>query len=266
MACESRARQMALAAGLAGIPATSSRKGFYIALTAGTILGSLLLRRWLTRERKTSLTTAGQAGTVPTLTGRLRLDPIPADKLDNQQCASCRSSAQDKRGLWYAHRGSTYCQDCAPEAARKSGFSLTVPSQKSFTPGSFNPSRTRPVAVKLKPGQIRVGPTQVEGYAVLRASNGQETGLTITPAFKIDSSGQVQVNQKSWFVNYSRVGQPVGGPFKTLREAQGLTSELARLDWNRPIEQFDDFDVRYIVTLARQYREELDFRDYVYTE
>ena len=75
--------------------------------------------------------------------------------------------------------------------------------------------------------------TQVEGYTVLRACDRQETGLTITPAFKIEGNGQVQVNRKSWFVNYSRVGQPVGGPFRTRQEAEGLASELARFDWNR---------------------------------
>ena len=106
----------------------------------------------------------------------------------------------------------------------------------------------------LKPGQVRVGPTEVEGYTVLRAHDRRETGLIITPAFKVDSSGQVQVNKTSWFVNYSKVGQPVGGPFRTLQQAEGLASELARLGWNRAIEEFSDEEIRGLVRLANNYR------------
>ena len=171
--------------------------------------------------------------------------------------------AQDKRGLWYAIRASTYCQDCASAAAREGGFSLGVRSTSMNSGVVFNPDDTPSVAVKLKPGQVRVGVTQVEGYTVLRARDRQETGLTITPAVKIDGNGQVQVNKNSWFVNYDRVGQPVGGPFKSLGEAQGLASELARYDWNRAIEEFSDEEIRGSVRLANNYRENLAFKKYM---
>lgn len=98
---------------------------------------------------------------------------------------------------------------------------------------------------------------------VLRAGDGKETGLTITPSFKIDSSGQVQVNRKSWFVNYSRVGQPVGGPYQSVKEAEGLASELAQFDWTKPIERFSDDEIRGVVWVANEYREDLKFKAYL---
>ena len=118
------------------------------------------------------------------------------------------------------------------------------------------------VAVKFKPERVRAGMTQVEGYTVLRARDRQETGLTIPPAVKIDGNGQVQLNQASWFVNYDRVCQPVGGPFRTRQEAEGLASELARFDWNRAIEEFSDEEIRGSVRLANNYRAGLEFKYY----
>lgn len=260
MACESRSRQLALVSTAAGIPATASRRGFYAALAAGTALGALLLGRWLARPKKSP---SNQSGSVPTLTGQLHLDPIPAGQLNDQQCSGCRTTARDKRGLWYAIRGSTYCQDCASTAAREGGFSLGVRSASIKSGVVFNPDDTPSVAIKLKPGRVRVGVAQVEGYTVLRARDRRETGLTITSAVKIDGNGQVQVNKNSWFVNYDRVGQPVGGPFRTRQEAEGLASELARLDWNRAIEEFSDEEIRGSVRLANNYRENLTFKKYM---
>jgi hypothetical protein len=260
MACESRSRQLALISTAAGIPAPASRRGFYAALAGGTTLGALLLGRWLARPKKPP---SNQRGSVPTLAGQLQLDPIPADQLKDQQCSNCRSMAQDKRGLWYAIRGSTYCPDCAPAAAHQGGFSLGVRSASMKSGVVFNPDGTPSVAVKLKPGRVKVGVAQVEGYTVLRARDRQETGLTITPAVKIDGNGQVRLNKASWFVNYDRVGQPVGGPFQSLPEAQGLAAELARFDWNRAIEEFSDEDIRGSVRLANIYRENLEFGKYM---
>ena len=260
MACESRSRQLALVSTAAGIPAPASRRGFYAALAAGTTLGALLLGRWLARPKKSP---SNQRGSVPTLAGQLQLDPIPAGQLNDQQCSGCRSTAQDKRGLWYAIRGSSYCQDCAPAAARQGGFSLGMRPTSMKSGVVFNPDDTSSVAVKLKPGQVRVGVAQIEGYTVLRARDRQETGLTITPAVKIDGSGQVQVNKNSWFVNYDRVGQPVGGPFRTRQAAEGLASELARFDWTRAIEEFSDEEIRGSVRLANIYREGLESNQYL---
>jgi len=260
MACESRSKQLALVSTRAGIPATASRRGFYAALAAGTALGALLLGRWLTRPKKSP---SNQPGSVPTLVGQLELYPIPAGQLNDQQCSGCRSTAQDKRGLWYAIQGSTYCQDCAPAAARQGGFSLGVRPASMKSGIVFNTDDTSSVAVKLRPGRVKVGVTQLEGYTVLRARDRQETGLTITPAFKIDGNGQMQLNKKSWFVNYNRVGQPVGGPLQSLPEAQGLASKLARFDWNRAIEEFSDEEIRGLVRLANDYRENLAFKNYM---
>jgi hypothetical protein len=260
MACESRSKQLALISTRAGIPATASRRGFYAALAAGTALGALLLRRWLTRPKKAP---SSQLGSISTLAGQLELYPIPAGQLNDQQCSSCRSTAQDKRGLWYAIRGSTYCQDCAPAAAHQGGFSLGVRPASMKSGVAFNMDDPASVAVKLRPGRVRVGVTQLEGYTVLRARDRQETGLTITPAFKIDGNGQVQLNKKSWFVNYDRIGQSVGGPFRTRQEAEGLASELARFDWNRAIEEFSDEEIRGLVRLANDYRENLTFKNYM---
>lgn len=45
--------------------------------------------------------------------------------------------------------------------------------------------------------RTRVGVAQVEGYAVLRARDRQETGLTITPAVKIDGNGSAPPGEQS---------------------------------------------------------------------
>ena len=125
----------------------------------------------------------------------------------------------------------------------------------------FNPDNTPSVAIKLKPGRVRVGVAQVEGYTVLRARDRQETGLTITPAVKIDGNGQVELNKNSWFVNYDRVGQPVGGPFRTRQEAEGLASELARFDWNRAIEEFSDEEIRGVGQISQQLSRKPDLQE-----
>jgi len=64
-------------------------------------------------------------------------------------------------------------------------------------------------------------------------------------------------------VNYDRVGQPVGGPFRTRQEAEGLAVELARFDWTRAIEEFSDEEIRGSVRLANSYRENLTFKKYM---
>ncbi len=57
-------------------------------------------------------------------------------------------------------------------------------------------------------------------------------------------------------------GQPVGGPFRTRQEVEGLTSELARFDWNRAIEEFSDEEIRGSVRLANNDWAGLEFKYY----
>jgi hypothetical protein len=109
---------------------------------------------------------------------------------------------------------------------------------------------------------VKVGPVEnVEGYAVWTGQ--KDTGLTLVPEIKLEASGQAQVNKSRWFVNYDRAGKPVAGPYRSVSEARGMASLLAHFDWTRGVENFEDEEIRAVTRMAREYREDLDFKEHI---
>lgn len=268
MSCETSMRQIALVAVQGGgIPANSSKKGFFVGATlAGTLLGGLLFsyqrRRRQGRARSAAKTTLAPPARLPILSGPERVEPIPLNELREQPCAQCRNSSQYKPGPWYRLQGQTYCQDCAQDKARQAGVSLVPPPATAastiLSPKSFHPKAYLPKRTTLEPKSIKVGPLDnLEGYAVL--ARGQKTGLSLTPEVRVEAGGQVRINKGRWFVNYDQAGKAIAGPFESVKQAQGMASLLANLNWNRHVEEIPEEDVRIASAMGREYREELGF-------
>ena len=97
-------------------------------------------------------------------------------------------------------------------------------------------------------------------------ARGQDTGLSLTPEVKVEAGGQVRINRDRWFVNYNQAGKAIAGPFESVKQAQGMASLLANLNWTRRVEEIPEQDVKTAAELARWYRKELGFKNIVYTE
>lgn len=271
MSCETGMRQMALVAVQGGgIPANSSKKGFFVGATlAGTLLGGLLFsyqRRRQGQTRSATKTTSAPPARLPILSGPERVEPIPPNELSGQSCAQCQNSPQHRPGPWYRLQGQTYCQDCAQDQARQAGVNLMPPPAMAastiISPNSFRPKAYLSRRTTLKPKSIKVGLIDnLEGYAVL--VKGQDTGLSLTPEVKVEAGGQVRINKARWFVNYDQAGKAIAGPFESVKQAQDMASLLANIDWTRSVEEVPQEDVKTAAEISRIYREELGFKKYL---
>ena len=133
------------------------------------------------------------------------------------------------------------------------------PRSETITIRSLKP---QPVPIQLKQRQLRLGLTEVEGYAVADRQ-GKEMGLTISPAIQVNEQGGVGSSKRQWYVNYDRVEKPIAGPYQSLDEAEGMASQLARLDWRRSMDRFSDAEIRWVAGCIRDYRQNLNFREYM---
>jgi hypothetical protein len=249
LSCDQGVRAGALASARNGIAALAGKKAFYLGLAlAGTLLGGGL---WLTRRRPAPAPTSPPV-VPPPLPGQERIEPLPPDRRRGQSCADCH--AQSKPGLWYEVRGRAYCQDCAPGAAKTAGVTLTTPAPVfSKTAIPHLPPGKR---VNLKPKLVPVGPLNLEGYAVL--AEGQETGLSLVPEFKVVEGGELKVNRARWFVHYDRAGRAIAGPFESVNQAKGMAALMAHLDWTQAVENFSDEDIQRAVQWGNRYRENIE--------
>lgn len=262
MSCDNGQKRAAEAATRSGIAASVSKKAFYLGAAAvGTVLGGLLLSRYFSRRQQAfpSPIKSIAPKQMKPLAAPERIEPISAEKLQGQHCAKCKTLAQGK-GAWYNLGGRVYCQECAQGQAGKAGVSLARPALARNEAAVKYPQTGRQTT--LKPRMVKVGPVEnVEGYAVWTGQ--KDTGLTLVPEVKLEASGQAQINKSRWFVNYDRAGKPVAGPYRSVSEARGMASLLAHFDWTRGVENFADEEIRAVTRMAREYREDLDFRQYM---
>lgn len=261
----------------AGIVKLASHKGFYVGAAAvgGTAVGGFFLHRRFQQHRQvytTSPTTDTPSLRQPIthlkptiLRGTERVEPTPRDQLlADTRCAGCTASPQAKQGLWYNICGKSYCQDCAPGAASKTGASLRVPEIPTNSSTATMPTFKAAPAynVSLKPQAIKLGPLEsIEGYAV--TANGKEIGLTVTPAYRVDEKGAARVDKTRWFINYAKAGKAMAGPYSSVNEARRMAALLSGFDWNQSPEQFSDRDYREIARIINGYREDLSFEQYM---
>ncbi len=253
MACEGATRRLAAAARLGGIAALAGKKAYY----AGARLAALGLWRPFRHWRRAS---AGEkpSAPLPVLVTQVRVEPIPTGELPSgQSCAGCRAGIGQKQSLWYRLNGQLYCQDCAPAAARQVGATLVGPAAPAGVM-SGDISRLPPARpAVLRPARLKVGLVEnVAGYAV--SVYGRDTGLSLVPEVKVEQ-GQVSIDQTRWFVLYNQAGLPIGGPFASIKAAQGLASLLVNFEWNKSVEGFDDGELQKIVAIGNRFRENIEF-------
>ena len=260
MSCTQNSRSVAAAAARTGISGAVSKRAFY--LGAAGLLGGLVLARFFRQQYRlvSALASvrrpagAGRPGRVQVLAGQARVDPLAPASLTSRHCSGCQAVAEHKSGLWYSIDGQPYCQDCAPGRAKKAGVSLTVPAPAPLPASSAAKQLSAGRRIRLKPGWVSIGAIKnLDGYNVL-LSNGERTGLTISPGFKVEQDGQVTITQDRWFVNYDRAGKPLAGPYDNLNQARGMAALLAHLDWNRPRQEFTVAEVRLVTALENSYR------------
>ncbi len=260
MSCNTSSNKAASAVTRSGINQSASKKAFYLGtVMAGVLLSGLLLSRRFSRRQQDfappSPPLTGPERVKP-LAALERIEPVTADKLPGQRCAGCKTSVQGN-GAWYKLGGRVYCQECAGGQANKAGVTLTRPAASRHETTIKYSHTGRPTS--LKPRLVKVGPLEnVEGYAVWTGK--RDTGLTLVPEVKLEANGQAKVNKSRWFVNYDRAGKSVAGPYNSVSEARGMASLLAHFDWTRPVEQFQDEEIRSVTCMTREYREDLEFK------
>ncbi len=196
---------------------------------------------------------------LPRLSARTQLKPT-RDIRSTDRCVSCRATGQGKSGGgWYVINGRTYCQDCAPGAAREANIDLIAPPQPVPTPPTtvaattaatdpeILPLKNR-IRTKMAPGQVKIqmglDPDQKPVYYpangfLLSRTSGKPTGLAITPVLRTEEqpNGDVTVyeDKTRWYLTHLASGTTLGPqPYASLEDAQGIAEILAQIDWTLP--------------------------------
>ncbi len=247
----------------AGISQLSGKRAYYAGLALGGagLAGAgvvALSRRWKAAGRPAKSTRIINYRQIPQLPARTKIKPTPP--LKGERCTGCRTPSQTKPGLWYRVNNRPYCQDCAPDAARKADVDLVLPAAKparreKTAPNSITPaSGRRPFGSSAEPypperkvdsqllqSRIRVrrpdGRSHIveNSLAVLRR-NGLDTGLAISPAIQPNGRGGLREDTSRWFVTHVQTGLELAGPYAHPAEAQMLASVMAQADWTQPAE------------------------------
>ncbi len=228
---------------------------------------------------------------VPSLPVRTRLEPVRPGAVGGQRCAGCRSSAESKPGAWYQINGRTYCQDCAPTAARAADVDLVTPvparSRSDRLPtwqeavglvAPEKPQKTLSVAkrvnVRLSPARVRVfggydtgQPVYIEarqGFVALRsdyhsAGGFSDTGLAVVPDLVPDRWGTgIREDTSRWYLVHIQSGKPIpGAVYGALDQAEMLAGLLAQVDFNRAEGQIGKQEVELINNTIAQYNQAL---------
>lgn len=210
--------------------------------------------------------------------------------ISGERCASCRTPAGSKPGAWYNVNGRPYCPDCASDAAGKAGIDLVASKTPEFAttlPAANSQSADRttaagtPVAtiarsqpqylpverrVQTRLTQSRVGVYTgqdqqgqpagfaVNGYVIMR-SNGDDTGLALTPALKMSGQGEVTEDINRWWVTHIPSGKhiPGAGPYERPEEGELLASLLAQMDWTRDEGELSTDEIRQVGATVTAY-------------
>jgi hypothetical protein len=282
MSCENNSSLVArLACRIgAGIAQLSGRRAYYAGLAGAGLAGAGMIA--LARQR------AGAGGgtplirnwrDVPELPARAKIEPVPQRSLEDERCAGCRAPAADKGGLWYRVNGRAYCQDCAPDQARKTGADLVLPGPAAFSPifsigegagKTLSPAAKSPVAkspsakspggeplpgdkarpVVLVENPIRVTlkgedpPVQVvaPGYVVLRKYGKEDRGGTVGKATGLaitPAIAEAGVDTNNWYLTHVLSGIAMAGPYKDPATAAKLAAILAQRDFDRSLEDIE---------------------------
>lgn len=282
MSCEAGSNKTAIFSRLSGgIARLAGKRGFYAGLALGGagLLGAgvVALRRRQRPARPASgplpelprLGSGGGLKPLPRLPARTRLGPARVSGAE--RCATCGSRAETKPGPWYRINGRSYCQDCAPEAARQADVDLVAPAPPEtvgertaalpdwravvgmgtaapelphLSPEKRKNTQLRASRVRVYAGQDGAGqPVYVEvsgGFVVVapdrhNADGVVDTGLAVVPGLKPDPSGGGIIEDTSeWYLVHIPSGKTIPeARYGRLEQASLLAGILAQLDWTR---------------------------------
>ncbi|GIK38114.1 MAG: hypothetical protein BroJett011_19470 [Chloroflexota bacterium] len=132
---------------------------------------------------------------------------------------------------------------------------IPVVSTSLRQPDVLNPDRM--VKTKLMPASIKIcigkdvsGPVYVianDGYVVLRAGDGGDTGMAITPTLILPAKpgDDLSVDLTQWNLTHINSGTVITGKaYETIEEAQMLASILAQLDWTKEEYEISTEEIR----------------------
>lgn len=299
MACD---RGVGLVSRLAGraaaIAVHANKRGFYagVAVSAGAALGvgaAALARHMRRAGQQQSIPPPAPLPKLPQLAGRPRVQ-AQANSGSGERCARCGATGASKKGGWYRIETRSYCQDCAPAAARQAGVELAAartttttaasiggPAQtvntlsgsgSSRAPGYLPPEKRLPVRLQPAPIRLNVGQrpdgqpawyTVQQGHVVLRL-DGRDTGLALTPAVQIgqlqaDGTQAVREDTGQWLITHIPSGRSLGNrAFGNLETARVLAGILAQVDWTRAERQITDREVSQVTQTFDYYSQALE--------
>ncbi len=286
----------------AAVSPLANKRGFYAGAAIGSgsgLLGvGILAAQYLCRRRtnnrepggtlRTALTPGPVGQQLPRLPARTQLKPL-SNTRSTDRCISCQATAQAKSGGgWYSVNGRTYCQDCAPGAAREANIDLVAPlpppalsaatTYAATAAGAANPellqlkkrvrTRAEPGQVKVQMGVDKAGKSvhyAVKGLLLDRASHkasrkSMPTGLALTPALqtKTQANGDVEVQEDRtrWYLTHVGSGVRLGPqPYARVEDAQGIAEILAQINWHRPRDRIPQQDQQRALATILLYNE-----------
>jgi len=185
MSCEAGANRIARWASQlgAGIAQLANKRAFYagVGLGGAGLLGAGLIalarrqsaRRQIAgrRNKKEQRSKESQEQVtmrpIPQLPTRTKIGPT-SYLSSSDRCVGCQTPGTGKQGAWYSINGRTYCQDCAPEAARQANVDLVAPERE----GAGSPARESAISLATaRPSGERVRiPVRREGSVSSRLS------------------------------------------------------------------------------------------------
>ena len=276
---------------MAALSFLTSQRG-YVAGIAMALSGAGLLARARRQARPRSPQSL-IARPVPHLPSRPQLRPSTTMS-ESERCVGCQTTVRAKPGAWYSLNGRSYCEDCAPKAARTAGVDLVgvkpmpsagqsyvvdngrssdqpiLASSNETAPPHLPPerrieTRLEPTRVKLTVGQSPDGQAAqfvVENGYVLLQRNGWDTGLAVTPALKLGSlrngTQAVEEDTSLWWLTHIASGRTLGSqPYERIEEAQLIGSVLAQLDWTRTEQEIPLRDISRAQATIEQFNRAL---------
>lgn len=203
----------------------------------------------------------------------------PSSPPPEQTCPACNAGS-DKPGPWYAINGRHHCADCAPEAARKAGFRLTLPAPREIkaegktgveetvtTEGAVTTTRRRipardatprrtdevwltqqPLDVHIFQGDGTPGIVRLDenAFAVMRGN--EETGLGVA---------RDPAKNGGWSVVHVDTGMALAGDMDNVYEAEGLAQLLAPINWNQPFDEMPRAELKTAGKIIGKYQTQM---------
>lgn len=145
-------------------------------------------------------------------------------------------------------------------------ISTSLPQPDVLHPERMVKTRLIPAPIKICIGKDAGGPVYVianDGYVVLRAGDGGDTGIAITPTLILPAKpgDDLGVDLTEWNLTHINSGTVITGKaYETIEEAHMLASILAQLDWTKEEYEIGTEQIRKTNATISMYNQALAVR------